>query len=184
MCLTGSDKPSWQTPQLQSACCWARCEDPQDLATLRVTHTVPADLNSFLYAMERDLAAFAAVCRLLLLRPLRVIYPASQGLRQVCSTAMSFGHVHPRLGGVSHKLYHVKVPVQDMTSFLACVQLLGDTSAAARFTSAAEERRAAIQALMYDEGRGTHHRAARRHSPPARMHTQALTFGYLGLTRW
>lgn len=41
-------------------------------------------------------------------------------------------------------------------SFFDCAQLLGDTSAAARFTAAAEERRAAMQALMYDEGRGAH----------------------------
>ena len=51
----------------------ARCQDPQDLATLRVTHTLPADLNAFLYAMERDLAAFAEVRRLLLPCPLQCI---------------------------------------------------------------------------------------------------------------
>ena len=51
----------------------ARCQDPQDLATLRVTHTLPADLNAFLYAMERDLAAFAEVRRLLLPWPVHCI---------------------------------------------------------------------------------------------------------------
>lgn len=40
-------------------CC--RCGDGRSLATLRVTTTLPADLNAFLYAMERDLSAFAEV---------------------------------------------------------------------------------------------------------------------------
>lgn len=54
--IAGADKRGNKT-----VCCWARCQDPHDLATLRVTRTLPADLNSFLFAMERDLAAFAEV---------------------------------------------------------------------------------------------------------------------------
>lgn len=115
--------------------------------------------------MERDLAAFAVVCCLML--PPSCNRPCFTGCEntglQPCHVLLS----RPPMPRRCHS--EVKVMAKFLCkyrpSFLACVQLLGDTSAAARFASAAKERRAAIQALMYDEGRGTHPRAARRHLP-------------------
>ena len=74
-------------PQLRPACCWARCQDAGDLATLRVTRTLPADLNSFLFAMERDLASFAEVCRLLLPGPLQTLT-----YLQACNRLLALPH--------------------------------------------------------------------------------------------